>query len=129
MKHTSLWMLVSLGTIAASAQPSFDRDIRPILQKQCQGCHNPAGASSDLDVTTYAAFAKGGKRGPGFVTGKPDASLTMSYILGDVKPRMPMGQAALPAADIDRISAWIAAGGSRVVHREFLRRQALLVVQ
>lgn len=110
MKHKTLWMLVSLGALTVSAQPSFDRDIRPILQKQCQGCHNPAGASSDLDVTSYKAFAKGGKRGPGFVAGKPDASLTMSYILGDVKPRMPMGQAALPAADIERISAWITAG-------------------
>jgi WD40 repeat protein len=110
MKHKTLWIIVSLGAMTVSAQPSFDRDIRPILQKQCQGCHNPAGASSDLDVTSYKAFAKGGKRGPGFVAGKPDASLTMSYIVGDVKPRMPMGQAALPAADIDRISAWIAAG-------------------
>ena len=110
MKLNLLWMLVSLGALTVTAQPSFDRDIRPILQKQCQGCHHPAGASSDLDVTSYAAFAKGGKRGPGFVARKPDESLTISYISGDVKPRMPMGQAALAPEDIDRFRAWIDAG-------------------
>jgi len=110
MKYTQFGILVALGMVPAFTQPSFDRDIRPILQKQCQGCHNPAGASSDLDVTSYGAFAKGGKRGPGFVAGKPDASLTVSYIVGDVKPRMPMGQEALPGSDIEKIRAWIAAG-------------------
>ena len=110
MKHKILWMLVPLAALGLPAQPSFDRDIRPILQKQCQGCHNSAGASSDLDVTTHAAFAKGGKRGPGFISGKPDESLTIRYVTGAMKPRMPMGQAELPAADIDRLRAWIAAG-------------------
>jgi len=110
MKPQILWMLAPLAALVLAAEPSFDRDIRPILQKQCQGCHNPAGASSDLDVTAYATFAKGGKRGPGFIAGKADESLTIRYVTGAMKPRMPMGQAELPAADIDRLRAWIAAG-------------------
>ena len=110
MKPNILPLLVPLTALAIAAQPSFERDVRPILQKQCQGCHNPAGASSDLDVTSYAGLAKGGKRGPGFVAGKPGESLTIGYITGTLKPRMPMGQAELPAGDIDHFRAWIAAG-------------------
>lgn len=112
-KHMKLHSFCVLGAAAAlglSAQPSFQRDIRPILQKQCQGCHNPAGASSGLDVTSYAAFAKGGKRGPGFLPEKAGESLTIRYMTGEVQPRMPLGQPAIPAADIERFRGWIAAG-------------------
>jgi len=111
MKLNIVCMLAPFLALGAAGQPSFQRDIRPILQKQCQGCHNPAGASSGLDVTTFAAFAKGGKRGPGFVAGKADDSLTVQYLTGKLKPRMPMGGAEMAAADIDRFRAWIGAGG------------------
>lgn len=110
MKLNSVWVLGSVAAIGLSAQPSFFRDIRPLLQKQCQGCHQPAGASSGLDVTSYAAFAKGGKRGAAFTAGKPDESLTIRYLAGAMKPRMPLGQPEMAAADIERFRAWIAAG-------------------
>lgn len=110
MKPTSFWILALLPGTVALAQPSFTRDVLPLLQKQCQGCHNPAGASSGLDVTTYAAFAKGGKRGPAFSAGKADDSLTVRYLVGAMKPRMPLGAAEMEKADIDRFRAWINAG-------------------
>lgn len=110
MKLISLLPILTLAAPGLSAQPSFTRDIQPLLQKQCQGCHRPGGASSDLDVTSYAGLLKGGKRGPGFVAGKPEASLTVSYIAGDMKPRMPMGGAPMDGGDIEKIRAWIAAG-------------------
>jgi len=94
----------------AGAAPSFSRDIRPILQKRCQGCHQPASKASDLDVTTFDAFAKGGKRGPGFVAGKPEESLTLRYISGAVQPRMPLGQPELPANEVALLKEWILEG-------------------
>ena len=105
----SLFTLPVLA-LSVSAQPGFFRDIQPLLQKHCQGCHHPAGASSGLDVTTHAAFAKGGKRGPAFVAGKPGESITIAYMTGAMKPRMPLGGPEMAAADIDRFRAWIAAG-------------------
>jgi WD40 repeat protein len=98
------------ASFTAMGQPSFHRDVRPILQKYCQGCHQPAGRASDLDVTSYAALRSGGKKGPGFVAGSPDESLTVKYITGAMEPRMPLGQGMLPDADISRIRDWIAAG-------------------
>ena len=85
------------------ADASYFRDIRPIIQRQCQGCHQPNLKSSNLDLTTYEGFQAGGKRG--------SASKTLlGYITGDSKPQMPLGQPPLPADQIELFRVWIAAG-------------------
>ncbi|HUS08501.1 MAG TPA: c-type cytochrome domain-containing protein, partial [Bryobacteraceae bacterium] len=81
-----VWLLLGLFSqlsLAAENSTSYFRDIRPILQRQCQGCHQPNAKSSGLDLTSYAAFQKGGKRGPGFLPGAPGDSLIVKYIKGD----------------------------------------------
>jgi len=65
---------------AADPPPSSDavsyfRQVRPILQESCQGCHQPAKREGGLDVTTVPAVVKGGEsEEPGIVPGKPDGS-------------------------------------------------------
>ncbi len=98
------------STAAGAAPPSFVRDIQPVLQKQCQGCHQPASKSSGLDLTTFAGFAKGGRRGASFQAGSPDSSLVVKYINGDLQPRMPIGGAPLNADQVRAFKEWIAAG-------------------
>ncbi len=82
---------------------SYFRDIRPVLQRQCQGCHQPNLKSSNLDLTSYDGFKTGGQRGPGSKT-------LLGYITGESKPQMPLGQPPLPADQIDLFKNWIAAG-------------------
>ena len=94
------------------AAPSFSRDVLPILQKKCQGCHQPASKTSGLDLTTFDGFRKGGQRGMTFVTERPDESLVIRYLTASQKPRMPMGEAALPDAEIDLFREWIRAGAT-----------------
>ena len=89
---------------------SFHRDIRPILQKQCSGCHYPGGTSGGLDVTSYVAFKTGGGRGAAFVAGDADESLTMKYLMAVVQPRMPMGGPPLPKEQIELFRDWIRGG-------------------
>lgn len=96
------WILL-LATGSLAAQPSYFREIRPILQKQCQGCHQPANKMSDLDVTSFDAFKKGGKRGSAIAT-------VVKYLTGETQPRMPLSGPELAAADIARFREWIAAG-------------------
>ena len=108
MRRVLLAFCGIIGPLAAA--PSYYRDIQSILQKQCQGCHQPASKASDLDVTTFEAFVRGGKRGPGFLSGKPDESTTIRYLTGAMKPRMPLAQPALAEADITLFRDWIAAG-------------------
>ena len=37
---------------------SYYKQIRPILQQSCQGCHQPAEPNGGLVVTSYEAFAR-----------------------------------------------------------------------
>ena len=127
MRLPRLVTLVALPVLAAAA-PGFHQDIRPILQKQCSGCHRPAGKSGGLDVTTYKSFQAGGTRGPAFVPGDAEGSLTMKYLLAVVQPRMPMGGAPLPPDQIDLIREWIKAGAkddSPAAVEESMRKPSL----
>jgi hypothetical protein len=103
-----------LGCVAgvwANAQTvSFEKDIRPVLAKQCVGCHQPASRQSGLMVTSYADFLKGGSKGPGFVPGKPDESSVIAYLTGKASPRMPFGGKPLPDEQIGLFRRWIADG-------------------
>jgi WD40 repeat protein/mono/diheme cytochrome c family protein len=86
-----------------AADVSYYRDIRPVIQRQCQGCHQPGIKSSNLDLTSYEGLQSGGKRGPA-------ASTLVQYLTGESKPRMPLGQPALPTEQIDLFRQWLAAG-------------------
>ena len=45
------------------ASVSFYRDVRPILNSNCNACHKPEKNKGDLDMTTFPALIKGGKHG------------------------------------------------------------------
>jgi WD40 repeat protein len=98
----------SLLLLAAS--PSFHTDVRPLLEKHCTGCHQPASKSGGLDLTSYNEFRKGGKRGSPFLSGKPEESITVQYLTGEIQPRMPLGRAALSNPEINLFREWIRAG-------------------
>lgn len=95
-----LWIVLRL----AAAEPSYFREIRPVLQHNCQGCHQPNLKSSNLDLTTYEGLKTGGKRGPAF-------GLLVQYLTGELKPQMPLGLPPLPPDQIDLVRSWVAAGG------------------
>jgi len=114
-------LLLSLGrAVAAQEKPpsaqsnskvSYFREIRPVLQRQCQGCHQPASKQADLLLTSYEGFKAGGKSGASFTAGEPDQSVVMAYLKGDRQPRMPLGGDPLPAEQVDLFRRWIAEGG------------------
>lgn len=90
-------------TAANAADPSYFRDIRPILQRSCQGCHQPNQKSGDLDLTTFSGLAAGGKKGPAQKT-------LVAYVTGEMKPQMPLGQPPLPPEQIALMRDWVTAG-------------------
>jgi WD40 repeat protein/mono/diheme cytochrome c family protein len=96
-------LLAALALPLYAADPSYFRDIRPVLQRQCQGCHQPNLKSSNLDLTTYESLAKGGKQGPAI-------PLLVKYLIGEAKPQMPLGQPPLAADVVDMVRGWVAAG-------------------
>jgi len=98
-----------MGARANAASVSYHKQIWPILQTKCQGCHQPAAPGGKLVVISFAEFLKGGEHGAGLVAGKPDESLVMDYLTGK-KTLMPKGGPALPAAEIALFRRWIAEG-------------------
>jgi WD40 repeat protein len=107
------WILAvcfSQAALAADSPTGYFADVRPILQRQCQGCHQPNLKSGGLDLTTFDGFAKGGNRGPAFHAGAPSESLILKYVKGEAQPRMPLGATPLTSEEIASISGWIAAG-------------------
>jgi WD40 repeat protein len=92
-----------------TAPVSFYRQVRPILQRHCTGCHQPAKAGGRLVLTSYSAAKSGGEQGVGFEAGKPDDSLLVEFISGE-KPAMPKNAAPLTKDQVTAISRWIAEG-------------------
>lgn len=104
-------VLVLTAVVAQAAAPvSFDKQIRPILAKYCQGCHQPNGAQAGLNLTTYKSFKEGGRKGPAFVAGNPEGSVVMAYLTGKSTPQMPFGGTPLSAEQIATIRQWISEG-------------------
>lgn len=94
----------------AAAPVSYFKDIRPVLQRNCQGCHQPATKQGDLILTTYEEFMAGGAKGKVVSPGQPDQSLVIGHLKGDIKPQMPFGGTPLPPEQIELFRRWIAEG-------------------
>jgi WD40 repeat protein len=89
---------------------SFYRQVRPILQRSCTGCHQPAKAGGKMVLTSYAAAKTGGEQGPGFEAGKPEESLLVEVISGE-KPSMPKNAPPLTKEQVALVTRWIQEGG------------------
>ncbi|MEQ1852826.1 MAG: c-type cytochrome domain-containing protein [Chthoniobacteraceae bacterium] len=98
-----------------NAPVSYYKKVRPVLQAQCQGCHQPAKAKGGYVMTDYAKMLKGGEEadteGAAIVPGKPDASYLMKQITPvNGEAEMPPKKKPLPDAEIALIKRWIAEG-------------------
>ena len=90
---------------------SYFNDVRPLLQVNCSGCHQPANKLGGLDITTFAGILKGGaKHGSAITAGTPENSAMVKLLSGALEPRMPMGGEALPQEAQELISNWIREG-------------------
>src|SRR5215213_1652932 len=74
----SCWALLAIVAVAdekpaASSKPtaaaekpkatSYSATVLPILQANCQGCHQPAKSSGKLDLTLFKSLLAGGESG------------------------------------------------------------------
>jgi WD40 repeat protein len=100
--------------LAAPAEQSvsYYKEIRPILQAHCQGCHQPAKPSGQYVMTSFASLLKGGEtETPAVVPGMPDDSQLLEMITPDGdQAEMPKGKPPLPAAEREKIALWIRQG-------------------
>jgi WD40 repeat protein len=93
---------------------SYHADILPILQANCQGCHQPAKAGGELDLTAFKGLLAAGESGMhAVVAGKPDDSAIIEQITPDNgEAAMPKGKPPLAANQTDLIRRWIEEGAN-----------------
>ena len=101
--------LAAIGGVAAAAfaygaTPDFHKDIEPILQKNCQGCHRP-GEIGPMSLLTYADTRPWAKAIKAAV-----ASRKMPPWFADPQFGHFQNDRRLSAGDIDKIVAWVDGG-------------------
>lgn len=96
----------------AKKKVSFEKEIQPIFQAHCQGCHQPAKARGDYVMTSFEKLLAGGDSGKkAIVAGKPAESDLLRQITPvNGKARMPEGKPHLTQVEIDLIKQWISEG-------------------
>lgn len=99
-------------TIDPSKPVSFYKHIRPILQANCTGCHQPAKAKGDYIMTDFAKLLAGGEEGSAIVPGKPEQSnlLKVSMPNAEGKVEMPPKGDPLHESQVALIKKWITEG-------------------
>ena len=97
---------------AARAQEkpvSYHNDIRPLFTASCNGCHRPEKSKGELDMTSYKALVKGGKKGTSVVPGDPANSVLFKMINGP-EPEMPEDGDPLKPEQVAMVGRWIKEG-------------------
>ena len=100
-------------TDASDGPVSYYRDIRPVFQARCFGCHQPAKAQGALDMTNFQGLLDGGdSEEPVVVANEPDEGTLLEMIVsqdGD-RAEMPKDGNPLNKDQIALIRRWITEG-------------------
>ena len=91
---------------------SFYKDIRPIFQANCQGCHQPSKAKGKYIMTDFEKLVNGGDSGdPAIVPGNLEKSYLVEVITPiDGEAEMPQKADPLHETEIALINKWVLEG-------------------
>src|SRR6266852_5429978 len=102
------WLLFVSAPVIATAPPTFEKDIRPILKAHCFDCHGEGEKlNGGLDLRLRRLVLKGGDEGPVIVPGKPERSLLFKLVHSG---EMPKRDKKLTREQVALIKEWIASG-------------------
>jgi mono/diheme cytochrome c family protein len=99
------------ATAPSATAVDFSRDIEPILESRCYGCHGSKNPAKGLRLDMRGGAIQGGDSGPAIIPGNSEQSLMVRRLLGlDGQSRMPKTGDPLSAAQIALIRSWIDQG-------------------
>ena len=119
LKRATRSVLAAAAVLAvaacAPAGVSYNKDVQPILSKNCSECHAPGQKgfeASGLDTTNYQALMKGGKFGPLVKPGDALTSALNMLVEGRVHAsiQMPHGRGKLADRDMETLKVWVNEG-------------------
>jgi mono/diheme cytochrome c family protein/DNA-binding beta-propeller fold protein YncE len=96
-----------------TAPVSYYKEVRPLFQQHCQGCHQPAKPLGGYVMTSFGDLLKKADRDlPGVVPAQPGKSFLLEQITTRPGKRaeMPKGKDPLPEKDVALVRRWIAEG-------------------
>lgn len=113
-------------TAMLAAQPPgssvvFEREVRPILERNCLGCHNQKLKMSGFSMATRAELLRGGKRGPVLSPGSKQSRL-LEAVRHEGSVRMPPSY-RMKEEEIDTLERWIT-GGAAMPETAFVETEA-----
>ena len=105
----SAFTIVRMGSTntTSSAEISYVRDVRPILESRCASCHMGEFVSEGLDMNTYESLMEGSENGPVIDPGDAKHSLLIQKV---TEGKMPKRGPKLTPAQIQILTDWINAG-------------------
>ena len=92
---------------APTGNVSFAKDVKPIFENSCIGCHGVNQVKAGLDLRTYESLMAGSSNGPVIVTSKSTDSFLVQMV---TEGKMPKRGSKLTSEQIKTISDWINAG-------------------
>jgi WD40 repeat protein len=127
------WVLACGPLVAQSPAPrkiaqinhpgevEFQKEILPILRRNCLACHSGTKAEGELVLETPATIRKGGSQGPAVVPGKSGESLLLQLASWQKESFMPppdnkVGAKPLSPEELGLIQLWIDQGAKGEVN-------------
>jgi WD40 repeat protein len=108
---TCALLLVAATTASAEDKVDFDRDIRPLLQSYCVGCHTSDEPEGGLDLESHAKLISGGDSGLALTPGETSSSRMLLMLTGKLEPVMPPeGEERPGEQEIELLTTWIEQG-------------------
>lgn len=89
---------------------NFTKEIKPILDKYCIGCHNARRPKARLDLTSKKGIEKGGSHGVVINKKTPEKSLLLIRMKGQNNSKIMPPGGKLKATEINKIEQWIKEG-------------------
>jgi hypothetical protein len=107
MRHLILGFgcVAALFVMRAQTRPGFVKDVQPILEKSCYGCHGPKAQLGGLRLDSKELAAKAIHAGKA-----ADSTLFLRITGAGEQARMPMGGKPLSAEQVATIKLWIDGG-------------------
>ena len=112
-------LVVVLGIATSTAAPAeapaspaaleqFEKEIRPLLARECMNCHGAASQQGGLRLDSRQGVLKGGQAGPAVNLQRPPASLLLKAVRHEGLVMPPSRR--LPDRDVAALEKWIAGG-------------------
>jgi len=112
-------VMIVLSLVVLDDSPTYERDVKPLLAKRCNVCHNAnkigqEDISGGLALDSYEAAIRGTKDHAIILSGKSTSSELFTRLTdNDEDRRMPLSDKPLAEREVNLVRRWIDAGAPR----------------